>query len=870
MTRFWTKLFRSGPWVALALALLTFAVAFVAAAVPRILGDAGDRQLAETVDALPATQRDPAAVWKQSGTPGGMVDEQNMGQVVFDRWRGDAQTMLDGLESPLSTLLSPARFVASDQAPTAQYAPPLESGLYNVTVSGTLNPDLTEDMTLVEGEWPTAGDEAPFPAVLGKQAADKIRAEVGEVLAGQYEVVGIVEPTDPDDDRWKHFDHGFRPYITVNPDRGEAATVGAYLAPDAVGNPSGGRFSTWGVTMWYPASSERVPSAATPVRLAEQLTSFLSAVHPLQTTSGGITLRSELGDALDQSARRHVAATTLVGVVAAGPLGLAGALLALGSALVVTRRRAHLELLVARGASRRQLVTAIAAEGLALGLPAAVAGHLLAMLVPGPGAWWQWVVTVLIGLAPAASLALALGDPTDRSRKDLTARGGRKRLVVELGVLVVTAAALWQLLRSSASTTAVDFLAVATPLLLAACAGLLAMRVLPLPLAPILAWFRGRRGIVGHLGAARALRDPAGGLLPTLAVVLGATVTVTATTLLGTVTTAAEDAAWEDVGADVKINGTVRPDMLESIRGVEGVAQTASIGSTSQQLGYASGDDARQLTVWVVDDEARQVWEGTALASRIPEGLFDGGLVTGGEVETSEPTASLSRIGELPVAGHLDAIPGVVTRSEWVLITRSTWERSERPHPGAGVTYLSLEPGADPEATATNAVGLVPYGQASTVATALERNTGSAVSRVLSQAFVAAAGVATALTALALVVVQLMGARSRADLLAVLRTQGIRRRQSMGIVAWEVGPLAVLAVVIGTLAGLGISWLLVTALDLTGLTGGDASPGLHLDPLALLTVVGVVAGTIAASVTLTAWLAGRTNLAQTLRIGEER
>jgi len=123
---------------------------------------------------------------------------------------------------------------------------------------------------------------------------------------------------------------------------------------------------------------------------------------------------------------------------------------------------------------------------------------------------------------------------------------------------------------------------------------------------------------------------------------------------------------------------------------------------------------------------------------------------------------------------------------------------------------------------------------------------------------------------LAVVVVQLMGATARARLLAVLRTLGLAPGQSRALTAWELAPLLLTSVVVGTLLGLAVPWVLLRGLDLTGLTGGVSQPALVLDPLTITAVLGAVVLTVAAAVVVSAWLAGRTNLAQALRVGEER
>ena len=80
----------------------------------------------------------------------------------------------------------------------------------------------------------------------------------------------------------------------------------------------------------------------------------------------------------------------------------------------------------------------------------------------------------------------------------------------------------------------------------------------------------------------------------------------------------------------------------------------------------------------------------------------------------------------------------------------------------------------------------------------------------------------------------------------------------------------VTSLAVGAVLGLVVPWVLVRALDLRGLTGGRSQPVLAVDPVLSGVVLGAVVLTVLLAVTASAWLAGRTNLAQALRVGEER
>src|SRR5690606_19547249 len=116
---------------------------------------------------------------------------------------------------------------------------------------------------------------------------------------------------------------------------------------------------------------------------------------------------------------------------------------------VVQRRRPALAMTLARGASPTQLRRLVAAEGLALGVPVALLGHLAArLLLPGPGRWWEWAITLVVALVPGLALAASLDDASLlQTRSDLSARGrSRWRWVIEVAVLALAGLATWRLL----------------------------------------------------------------------------------------------------------------------------------------------------------------------------------------------------------------------------------------------------------------------------------------------------------------------------------------------------------------------------------------------------------------------------------------
>ena len=906
--------FAADPWVSVGLALLVAVVSVLLTAVPRALQDVNDRQLAQDVGGLSALQRDVTGRWSTTvevPAPSGV-----------DPWvpfQEGAATVRDGQPEPLRSLLQEAQMYA--RATTAvEHVPDEDSGYYGAQVAVHADPHLAEHVEVVDGTLPgpwggpeadapgEAGaeggrvvgpDGAPgegdagdgVPVVVLEEAAEELLWEVGDRV-GPLVVAGTYRPLEPDDPRWQHVDNGVRMGMLFDPNRGQAALVTAFVDPGSrgyLGQPTAVRHE-----LWFPVDPDAASGTGVDVGLVRrQLTGMLAQQHTL-VESGDPALgpieadqtpafATELTDTLDQVVRQQRATSSLLAVVAAGPLGVALAVVGLAARLVVQRRRPSVALVLARGASPRQLRRLAVVEGLAVGVPAAVLGHVLArVLLPADGRWQEWLVTAAVAAAPAVALAASVDDASLlQTRRDLSRRSSsRWRWVVEAAVVALAGLATWRLLDRGSrgddpGTSGVDLLAAATPVLLALAACVVALRLYPVPLSALTRVLRGRRSLTPFLGAARALRDPAGGLVPTLSVVLGTTIALVSAVLLTTVTRGAEAAAWQANGAAVRVNGPVLTDelvgRLAGLDGVAAVARVADIGTTQELF----VDGARTpLRVLVVDPALEQVIGPDSPAPGPPSQLYaDGGaipLVTGGDAPDQVGPATLRGVdGQLEVVGHMAELPGVQTPGSWALMDADRWTDLGRRLPTARSALVSTTEGADPDAVAAAVQDLVGTGVVTTVQEELDSFTSAPVTTGLTRAFVGATVLTGLLTVLAVVVVQLMGTAARSRLLAVLRTLGLRPGQTRALTAWELGPVLATSLVVGAVLGLVVPWVLVRAVDLTGLTGGRSQPSLAVDPLVVGAVLAAVTLTVLTAVTVSAWLAGRTNLAQALRVGED-
>ena len=864
------------PWPTALLALTLLVAAALAAAVPRLVADLDDRQLSQRLAALSAVQGDVTARW----LPDLSWSHEDPWPAYEDAW----ESIRAAQPEPLRSLLAPAQFVA--RYPTTEwFTPPAETGYYRVSLETFADPRLADHATLVEGAWPRLGpvtwhpDEATelVEIVVPRVSAERMGWRVGDQIGKPFRLVGIFEPVDADDVRWEHVELGRR-YLELNdPDAGVELRSGVFVDPAMIsGGPAilGAQFA---VTGWFRLDAAQVAGVDVQ-ELTAQLTGLLANPWVMHEPTEDepwteeARLSSELGRVLTEVAAQQRGTRALVAVSAAGPLGVAAALVVLAARLVTDRRRATLALTAARGMSPRQQRRMAAAEGLLVGLPAAALGTAAAWLltpggVPGPT---TWSIAVVLATAPAAALA-AQAVPSS-GRHDLSSRGGKARLVAEALVLLAGGAAAWRLLGSEPTGDGLDLLGAAAPLLLALAGCLLVLRAYPFPLRRLHRALRRRRGLTGFLGSARALREPAGGPIPVVAIVLGSALALSSAILLGTLSHGTETAVWERTGSSLQVAGPrITGEMADDIRAFDGVTAVSRIREGGSSVRLTVGGTDSHVRVWLADRELLDAYAVGFDTPPVPPSLFDDGepapAVFGGDVPDGAG-GRLDQFGELRSVAHLDLLPGVLPGLGWVVLDADRWPGGDTAK--STLAFVALAPDADVAAVATRIEGLIDNVRVTAAEDELVQLRQSPTVSGLTTIFALLAATTAVLLVLAISAAQLLGAESRRALAAVLSTLGMPRERLRALAAWELGPVVAVALVFGLALGTGIAALLVRAGDFVALTGGATAPALAVDPLAVGSVVGALLAAAGASIVLSAALAGRADAAQQLRIGEDR
>lgn len=880
MTGLLVRQFRAGPWPTLLLAFTVAVMSLVSTLVPRMTIQLDDRQLAQSLGAVSASQGDVSALWTTwSVAPEGSPDP----------WAGPreaAEATRMAQPEPLRSLLRPAQFIGSQPVATA-WQPPEGSQYFRVTTEMLIDPDLADRAELVDGAWPglPAADE-PFGLALVESFALQAGLKVGDRPGGGDLVVSaIFRPLDETDTRWEHSPYGVRYAEATNPDRGTELLGGVFLSPElAAGDPSGRLQSPFSYDVFYGLDSQAVGSRGIDAgQLGAQLTGMLAKRYPPvpaddaapSEDNAPIEFHSDLSALLTTVQEARATTHTLIAVSAIGPLGVGLALVVLCAQLVLYRRRSATTLLAARGMSPVQLRTLLAVEGVAVGVPAALVGQVAAhAAVPGPVRWWALPITIIVALLPSAALALAAPGESQRDRRDAGSARGRWMVASEVLLALAGAGATWRLLTTrAAQASGLDVLGAASPVLLTLLACLLVLRIYPAPLRLLVTTFRRGRGFTGFMGSARALREPAGGIVPVVTIVLGTTISITSAALLGTISVGTERAVWASNGSTLHVSGPRMTDeVADDLRAIDGVDAVALVSQASDNSALRIGDREVRVRVWLSGAELSGAYAASRDGSPLPGDVFGSAspvpVVLGGVDTPSSGTGTIAGLGDVRVVGHLDVLPGVTDGSAWAFVARQNWPENQRGN--ATTALIAVDGGADVAQVSADVASVLPLAHITSTGAELDALRDSPTVAGLSSMFVVFTVVTGALMVLAIFTAQVMTADDRRSAAAVLRTLGLSGRQLRALTAWELGPVVVVALLLGVGVGVGIAALMLAGVDFRALTGGTLDPALHLDPL---WVGGVTAGLLAASVVavgVSSWLAGRTNIAEELRHGEER
>ena len=566
------------------------------------------------------------------------------------------------------------------------------------------------------------------------------------------------------------------------------------------------------------------------------------------------------------------AISALIALSASGLLAVLFAAYALCIQAVIRRRRAVLSLASARGAAPRQVRVVMMAEALGIVIPGSVVGIALAAVVlPESVGLAGWLAPVVVALVPVALAGILTSTTALRDgRDDLGSRwGGTTRWVTEVAVVALAGAALLLLQRrglvASSAAVGIDPLLSAVPVLLAVGAGLLVLRVYPAPLRAVHRAVQRRRAPAASVGSARAVREPAVGLIGTLALITGISIAVFTTVMISTVDRGLEQSARDQLGADIQITAHDLPaSLVTALSDLPDIGTAVSLVSVSG-VEFADESGFDEVSVVLADTQALH-----EVRPDIPAlgGTVDGKLpiLVSSDWAQRIDGAQLSLVNSpAHLVGVIDAgaLPGM--SRHWVLVDVGALDELGLAGQVPRRVLASLVPGADAAYAVESASALVianqPEGFTETVRvddapTLLAKIRAAPVTAGLETALLVVSGLTLLLTMLIVVLAALTAAARRNRVVGVLRILGMSPRDIRSLIAWEFAPVAISAVVIGSALGIGLPFLVTAVLDLRGFVGGNSPPQPVLDPL---WIVGAIAAFVAAVVcaVLVATAAGR-------------
>jgi putative ABC transport system permease protein len=351
--------------------------------------------------------------------------------------------------------------------------------------------------------------------------------------------------------------------------------------------------------------------------------------------------------------------------------------------------------------------------------------------------------------------------------------------------------------------------------------------------------------------------------------------------MVSTVEIGKQRGAAEFVGADARVDAHDLPESLvDEIRSLPGVVAAAPL-TVQENLVLTDEAGTIRVRVALVDPAAL-----AAVRPDLPP--------LGPSSQGSQPMLVSQSVGDLlqgttirlgdaavqPVGVVADsAIPGMFEK--WVIVGESAADELGLSELVPSRILIDLADDVDNasahasiDAIRTAVLAVQPYQFVASarffdVHSELAQRRAAPVTLGLESALVLIAGATLILTMLVIALAAAASAASRNRVVGVLRIIGMTPRQVRALIAWEFGPVALAALLVGTALGIGLPYLVTAVIDLRGFVGGTTLPSPALDPLWIAGAVGVYAVTILATVLVAAALGRRLAPASTLKMGEQ-
>ncbi len=585
-----------------------------------------------------------------------------------------------------------------------------------------------------------------------------------------------------------------------------------------------------------------------------------------------------LGPILDRFRSARAQAETLLAVAAIGLLACALANLGLLGALTYDRRGNETTVSRVRGASPTQTLAAQVAEAALIAVPAGVAGWVTAVLaIDARGNRLSaWLVTAIV----VGTIVLLVASIAGVARRPLGSlapaevvpeRPPRQRLAVE-GLVAVAALLGVYLLRRRGFDSARGFdpYLAAVPVLLGLACGIAALRLHPLPVAGAARLARRTRGLAVHLGLSRAARQPDTTSLPVLVLVVALAIATFSAVMSSTLAAGQSRTGVRAIGADVRVDAAEDgslPDALVTRLDAEGDVARAYV----QDADLATGEEAKLVALdlpayanVVAGTPAAVPLQGplskpTPIPSLVPAIVSTDWPIPLGNFQLPLPNQTVSFIS----VGDRRSLPGVALGTPFAVVSLTALRDAGGQSP-VNRLYIAH---VDLDAVRAAVRELAPGAAIRTSAEVASSVRASPLVDGVQRAFRWAVWLAALYAAVAIALLVLIAARSRARDLALVRTMGGAPRETLLLAAVELAPLVVLGIALGIGLGVAIPYLIEPGLDLRFFTGSSSSTiAIPATPLVVF-AVGLLLFLVAA-VLLVGLRTRRADLGRILRVGE--
>ncbi|WP_433362527.1 FtsX-like permease family protein [Actinoplanes sp. CA-142083] len=851
----------------LLVAIVVAAISLLAAVVPPLLRATADDAARDAIREAP----DESAVrvdarWEDDyGPMGGRVRDARLAEDMEDL-RSRAVSELDpglraALRPPVTTVTSLSLLVTDGSVQRHFLLAYLRSGDDGPAVTwvaggapkGTVEGNKEIQFTGTPWEVQVGLSEAEA-AALKLRPGDHVPLQDEQRNKYNVKVSGIFKPVDTADPAWQRTPWVLRP--TLGLDGAGTTRLGGLLSDDSLPDA---RLATLQDqlrrTIWFSAEPDRLTWESAQ-RLAATVATLKAESASSAERDDSLKWQTQLDLVLRKVHEQVDAATAQASVLLIAVLA-GGVLVLLLAADLLTRRRAvALTTARQRGASLPGLASELLIESVAVTVPAAAIGVLLALAIAGDAAiTWVWPVAACAILAGPGFGTVAAARAT-RDRRTPANRAARRwqqrtaqlrRAALDVAIVLAAAGAVVSLRQRGVGDSA---LPAAAPALGVIAGTLLLLRLMPAGTGLALRQALRSRRPLAVFGAAQAA-STAGRVLPLLVLTTTTALASFAVTLSATISHGLEDGAWHTVGADARLDVSpdaagATSDLAARIAASPGVT-AAVAGEVISGVRVVTSDTSVTPSLVIVDAAAfRKMLASTPLGD-VPslDRLASGGALVRTTDGSLRPGQSLriyvgDDAGTYGVSGYgaddpdeavevtaVGAAPEIDNLGDVVVVDKSAL-------PSEPDTIWATGPGA---ARAVEAVAT--SGHPVVRADVLAARRSSALTAGLVTLDLATAATLLALGLLGFALGAAATAPERWRTLARLRTLGLRPRDTQRVAAGELLPPVLVAAIFGPLLGVLLVWLSFGPLSLSLITGQSAAP-LTVVPWWLLGALAVV------------------------------